>query len=79
VKYVLSFPEAFMNKAISLALLAAGVVLAVFGLNESHSFASGVSRVFTGSPTDRAVWLFAGGTLLIVLGVAGLVVSSRSK
>jgi hypothetical protein len=54
--------------ALGLALLFGGVVLLAFGLIEADSFASDVSEVFTGSPTDRAVWLIAGGTATAVLG-----------
>lgn len=61
-----------MNKAVSLALLAIGVMLAIFGVNELNSFTSDVSRMFTGAPTNRAIWLMAGGGALVVLGLAGL-------
>jgi hypothetical protein len=46
-----------MNKIVSLVLLAGGVVLIVIGINATNSFSSGVSRFFTGSPTDKAVWM----------------------
>ncbi len=58
-----------MNKPLSLALLAIGVVLVVFGLNASDSFSSSVSRAVSGTPTDKTIWLLVGG---IVAGVAGL-------
>lgn len=57
------------NKAISVALLVVGAVLIVWGINATDSFSSDVSRFFTGSPTDKAVWLLIGG---IVAGVVGL-------
>ncbi|MGV8894054.1 MAG: DUF3185 family protein [Burkholderiaceae bacterium] len=37
-----------MNKAVSLALLAAGIMLTIFGVNEMNSFASDMSRMFMG-------------------------------
>jgi len=49
-----------MNKSISVALLVAGVILIAFGLNAYHSAASGVSRFFTGAPTDKALWFLIG-------------------
>lgn len=58
-----------MNKLISLALLAGGIVLIVMGVNASSSFSSDVSRFFTGSPTDKAVWMVIGG---VVASLAGL-------
>lgn len=61
-----------MNKAISLALLVGGLVLLIFGFNASESFGSDVSRFFTGSPTDKAVWMLVGGVVLIVTGLIGL-------
>jgi hypothetical protein len=68
-----------MNKVLSLALLAAGIMLAFFGFNEMHSFTSDISRALTGSPTDRALWMSIGGGVLIVLGAGGLVAGSRQS
>ena len=63
-----------MNKLVSIALLAGGVVLMIFGINATNSFGSDVSRFFTGSPTDKAVWMLIGG---IVATVVGLVLTLR--
>ena len=57
-----------MNKAMGIALLAAGIVPIVFGLNESDSVSSSFSRFFTGNPTDKAMWLLIGGITATVLG-----------
>ena len=59
-----------MNKIGSLALLAGGVVLIIFGVNAMNSFSSDVSRFFTGSPTDKAVWMLIGGVVATVVGLA---------
>ena len=59
-----------MNKAIALALLVGGVILIVFGINESNSFGSDVNRFFNGSPTNKAVWMIAGGAAAAVAGLA---------
>jgi hypothetical protein len=61
-----------MNKIISLALLAGGIVLMVVGINATNSFSSDVSRFFTGSPTDKAVWMLIGGIVAAVVGLATL-------
>jgi hypothetical protein len=61
-----------MNKAISTALLAAGIVLMVYGANASDSLGSSVSRFFTGSPTDKTVWLLVGGLVSAIVGFFGL-------
>ena len=61
-----------MNKIISLALLVGGIVLMVVGINATNSFSSDVSRFFTGSPTDKAVWMLIGGIVAAVVGLATL-------
>ena len=66
-----------MNRAISVALLVAGVILIIFGINASLSFGSDVSRFFTGSPTDKTIWLFVGGAAALVAGLVMLF--QRSK
>ena len=66
-----------MNKPISLALLVAGIVLTVIGINATNSFSSSVSRTFTGSPTDKALWMLIGGILMGVVGLVGLGLGSR--
>ena len=64
-----------MNKIISLTLLIGGVVLMIYGINATNSFGSDVSRFFTGSPTDKAVWMLLGGIAAVV---AGLVLTLRN-
>lgn len=61
-----------MNKAVSLALLAGGILLLIFGVSATGSFSSDISRFFTGSPTDKAIWMLIGGAVLSVVGVVGL-------
>ena len=67
-----------MNKIVSLALLVGGVVLIIVGVNATNSFSSDVSRFFTGSPTDKAVWMLIGGILAAVVGLAGTVRGSKT-
>jgi hypothetical protein len=43
-----------MNTGISVALVAAGVLLLILGVRASDSISSDVSRFFTDSPTDKA-------------------------
>lgn len=66
-----------MNKGISVALLVVGVVLIVWGLNASDSVSSEVSRLFTGSPTDKTVWLLVGGIVAGVVGLFGVLRGGR--
>lgn len=67
-----------MNKIVSLALLAGGVVLIIIGINATNSFGSDVSRFFTGSPTDKAVWMLIGGIVAVVVGLAGTLRGSKA-
>lgn len=60
-----------MNRIIFLTLLVGGVVLMIFGINAMNSFSSDVSRFFTGSPTDKAVWMLIGGIVAAGVGLMG--------
>ncbi len=63
-----------MNKALGIALLVGGIVLICFGVNASQSASSDISRFFTGSPTDKSMWLLVGG---IASSIVGLVLTIR--
>ena len=67
-----------MNKLVSIALLVGGIVLIVFGVSATNSFSSDLSRFFTGSPTDKAIWMLIGGIAATALGLFGLMRSSRN-
>jgi hypothetical protein len=58
-----------MNKLLALALLVGGIILIIVGVNATNSFSSDVSRFFTGSPTDKAVWMLIGGIVAAGLGL----------
>ena len=61
-----------MIKPLAIALFVAGIVLTVVGVNATNSFGSDVSRFFTGSPTDKAVWMLVGGLVMAVAGLVGI-------
>ncbi len=61
-----------MNKAIAAALLAVGILLVILGVHASQSFTSDLSRFFTGSPTNKAIWMLIGGVVACIAGVFGL-------
>ena len=61
-----------MNKALSIAILVAGIVLLIFGINAHESLASSAKEVVTGTPTDKSIWL-------IVLGIVGILVGGFSS
>jgi Protein of unknown function (DUF3185) len=60
-----------MIKGISIAVLAGGIILLVLGINAYNSSSSDISRFFTGSATDKSVWLLVGGAVAAVLGLVG--------
>jgi hypothetical protein len=66
-----------MTKAISIALIAAGVVLLYFGGQSFHSLSNDVSRFFTGSPTNKTIWLIAGGMVAMLAGLIGLAIPGK--
>ncbi len=68
-----------MNKAVSLALLAGGILLLIFGIIAYDSSSSDISRFFTGSATDKSIWMLVGGGVVTVLGLVGLSRASRKS
>lgn len=66
-----------MNKGLSIALLVVGVVLVIWGISASESFGSDVSRFFTGSPTNKAIWLLIGGIVAGIVGLFGVLRGSK--
>jgi hypothetical protein len=67
-----------MNKILSLDLLVGGIVLIIYGVNASNSSGSDFSRRFTGSPTDKSIWLLVGGVVAALIGAGGLMRGTRS-
>lgn len=67
-----------MNKILSIALLAGGLVLIIYGINAFNSVGSDFSRLFTGSPTDNSAWFLIGGIVTAIIGAGGLLRVSKS-
>jgi len=67
-----------MNKALSLAILAGGILLLILGINAYDSSSSDISRFFTGSATDKSIWLLVGGIGGTVLGLVGLLRGTKT-
>ena len=57
-----------MNQALGIALLVVGIMLVVYGLNASDSASSNISRAFTGTPTNKTLWLLLGGAASAIVG-----------
>ena len=68
-----------MNRNISTVLLIIGVALIVYGIIAMDSFSSDVSRLFTGAPTDKSVWMFIVGVIAVVLGTSGSMITSKQE
>jgi hypothetical protein len=60
--------EYVMQRIAGIALLAVGILLALWGVNASNSVGSSFSKLFTGAPTDKSILLLVGG---IVVAIAG--------
>ena len=57
-----------MNRALGIALLVVGVLLVFWGTQSSNSTASDFSKFFTGSPTNKSIWLLLGGIISMITG-----------
>jgi amino acid permease len=68
-----------MNKLISLVLFIGGIILVIYSMRASDSISSSFSRFFTGSPTDKTIWLLISGIVASALGAGGLLRGSKSS
>jgi hypothetical protein len=68
-----------MKSIISIALLVVGITLIIFGISASDSLGSDLSRFFTGSPTDKAMWMLIGGVVATAAGLAGFSISTKKS
>jgi len=64
------------NRALGMGLFIAGIFLILAGYNVSQSFSSDVSRFFTGTATNKAMWMLIGG---VAAAVSGSVLMSRGN
>ena len=68
-----------MNKGLALALLVVGAVLIAYGISASDSIGSEISEAFTGSPTDKAIWLLVAGIAAAIVGGFGLMRVAKAR
>ena len=66
-----------MQSVIGIALLVVGVVLILFGMQASASLGSRLSELFTGTPSDRTLWLLLAGVVVAILGLGMLLTGRR--
>lgn len=67
-----------MYRTISLLLIVCGLALTIIGFNATESLWSSVTKFFTGSPSDKAMWLVIGGVALLCIGVFGSLRGSKA-
>lgn len=53
---------------VGIVCIVVGIILLVYGISASDSFASNVKESITGNPTDRSMWLLIGGAALVAVG-----------
>lgn len=58
-----------MKKVAGVACLVGGVMMLVWGHGIAQSFGSQVVQAFTGSPPERAIQIYAAGTVLVLAGL----------
>lgn len=67
-----------LQRIIGIVIAVVGIVLLVLGVRAADSFASDVSNLFTGNPTNRAIWLTIGGIAAIIVGAALAAMPARA-
>ena len=59
-----------MQKTTGVIFLIIGVLLLIWGRRIADLFGSQLQPMFNGAPTDRAIYLYIGGLVVALLGVA---------
>jgi len=67
-----------MRNPIGIIFLVLGIVLLIYGIIATDSISSSFSKFFTGSPTDKSIWMMIGGAVLTVIGLS-LTISGKTK
>jgi hypothetical protein len=68
-----------MRFMLGAAIAVLGVVLVIFGLDANDSVSSRISKLFTGSPTDKTIWLLVGGVVAFVVGLSMALTHRRGE
>ncbi|MBA4148434.1 MAG: DUF3185 family protein [Verrucomicrobia bacterium] len=66
-----------MNKLLSLALMAGGVVLVILGINVTNSSDSDIYKFFTEASSGKAIWMVVGGVAAAIVGFCGALHRAR--
>jgi hypothetical protein len=65
-----------VQSVVGMALLVVGGVLIIFGMQASASVGARLSELFSGTPSDRTIWLLLVGVAAAILGL-GLLLAGR--
>lgn len=57
-----------MRHPLGIVLVLIGIVLLVLGFAASESISSSFSKLFTGEPSDRSIWLMLSGVVVVAVG-----------
>ncbi len=68
-----------MNRIAGIVFVVIGLILIGWGLSASDSLGSGISRIFTGSPTNKTIYLLIGGGLLTAVGLGSIFYPGRGN
>lgn len=58
-----------MNRIVGIVCLVVGIMLLVWGHDTANALNSQVKNIFTGTPTDRAMYFYIGGAALGIFGL----------
>lgn len=68
-----------MRKFAGFLLLAAGALVAAWGIQASDSIRSEISRAVENVPSERALWLAIGGAILGLVGLGLISAGGKSS
>lgn len=68
-----------MKRGLGIGLLVVGVILLVWGFQTTDSLSSQFQEFFTGSPSDKAIWLIVGGALSAIVGLVLVLLPGRRR
>jgi hypothetical protein len=66
-----------MQKFLGIVCVVGGVLLLVWGQNVSSSLGSQIHQTLTGSPPDKATYLYLGGAVLEVIGISLIFIGKK--
>lgn len=67
-----------MTRTVSLTIFTAGLLLSFFSIS-MNSFSADLSRMLMGGPIDSAIWIWAVGLVIAMIGLAGILPDSEKR